>query len=231
MDSVDNALRQLTTAVTVERQQIALLTVHLVLAGMMALVVRVLFRRFSVSASGTDSISRVFPLLAIITTAIIAVVKSSLALSLGLVGALSIVRFRSAIKEPEELIYLFLCIAIGLALGAEQVALAICVVTVCGVFAGFIHVTAKAKPDQNLLLTISGDTTRYFSDDGENVLTTVGTVAGKFTVQRCDVEHDRSEVRLVLSRANPDDTPKMINRLRAELPDCELSYVNLNSTL
>jgi hypothetical protein len=48
------------------------------------------------------------------------IVKSSLALSLGLVGALSIVRFRAAIKEPEELVYLFLVIAIGLGCGANQ---------------------------------------------------------------------------------------------------------------
>ncbi|MCW5556509.1 MAG: DUF4956 domain-containing protein [Verrucomicrobiae bacterium] len=39
---------------------------------------------------------------------------------LGLVGALSIIRFRAAIKEPEELSYLFICIAIGLGLGAQQ---------------------------------------------------------------------------------------------------------------
>ena len=54
------------------------------------------------------------------TTLIITIVKSSLALSLGLVGALSIVRFRAAIKEPEELGYLFLTIAIGLGFGADQ---------------------------------------------------------------------------------------------------------------
>ena len=53
-----------------------------------------------------------FTSLTLITTLIITVVKSSLALSLGLVGALSIVRFRAAIKEPEELVYLFICIAI-----------------------------------------------------------------------------------------------------------------------
>ena len=46
------------------------------------------------------------------------VVKSSLALSLGLVGALSIVRFRTPIKEPEELVYLFLAIALGLGYAA-----------------------------------------------------------------------------------------------------------------
>ena len=47
-------------------------------------------------------------------------VKSSLALSLGLVGALSIVRFRTPIKDAEELGYLFLVIATGLAAGADQ---------------------------------------------------------------------------------------------------------------
>ena len=50
----------------------------------------------------------------------ITVIKFSLALSLGLVGALSIVRFRAAIKEPEELVYLFFIISIGLANGANQ---------------------------------------------------------------------------------------------------------------
>ena len=48
------------------------------------------------------------------------VVKSSLALSLGLVGALSLVRFRTPIKEPEELAHLFLVSAVGLGFGAGQ---------------------------------------------------------------------------------------------------------------
>ena len=52
---------------------------------------------------------------------IITVIKTSIALSLGLVGALSIIRFRTPIKEPEELAYIFIAIAIGLGLGANQV--------------------------------------------------------------------------------------------------------------
>ncbi len=52
---------------------------------------------------------------------IISIIKSSIALSLGLVGALSIVRFRTPIKEPEELLYIFVAIAVGLGLGANQV--------------------------------------------------------------------------------------------------------------
>ena len=65
--------------------------------------------------------SKNFILIALTTMLVITIVKSSLALSLGLVGALSIVRFRSAIKEPEELAYLFLTICVGLGMGANQV--------------------------------------------------------------------------------------------------------------
>ena len=54
------------------------------------------------------------------TMLIITIIKSSLALSLGLVGALSIIRFRTAIKEPEELMFLFISIALGLGFGANQ---------------------------------------------------------------------------------------------------------------
>ncbi|MEL7222894.1 MAG: DUF4956 domain-containing protein, partial [Bacteroidota bacterium] len=59
------------------------------------------------------------------TLLVIMIVKSSIALSLGLVGALSIVRFRAAIKDPEELVYLFMTIGIGLACGANQPLLAV----------------------------------------------------------------------------------------------------------
>src|SRR6056300_1582124 len=62
----------------------------------------------------------VLPVICLTTLLVISVVKSSLALSLGLVGALSIVRFRTPIKEPEELAYLFVSIAVGLGLGANQ---------------------------------------------------------------------------------------------------------------
>ena len=67
----------------------------------------------------------VLPVVCLTTLLVISVVKSSLALSLGLVGALSIVRFRTPIKEPEELAYIFLAIAVGLALGADQLEVAV----------------------------------------------------------------------------------------------------------
>ena len=68
---------------------------------------------------GRQIISSLLPL-TLTVCVIITVVKSSLALSLGLVGALSIVRFRTPIKDPEDLIYLFLAIVAGLGFGSNQ---------------------------------------------------------------------------------------------------------------
>lgn len=60
----------------------------------------------------------IFPLLGSVTYIAILAVKSSLSLSLGMVGALSIVRFRTPIKEPIELVLLFFCIAIAIGFAA-----------------------------------------------------------------------------------------------------------------
>jgi len=73
---------------------------------------------------------------------IITIVKSSLALSLGLIGALSIVRFRAAIKEPEELVYLFLVIGIGLGLGANQ---RIVTITASVFILSLVYLSGRAK--------------------------------------------------------------------------------------
>ena len=78
------------------------------------------FVRYAPVMGHKEKLARVFIWVATTTLLIISVVKVSLALSLGLVGALSIIRFRTPIKEPEELAYLFVAVAIGVGLGAER---------------------------------------------------------------------------------------------------------------
>lgn len=60
-----------------------------------------------------------------ITTLVILAVTSNIVLSLGMVGALSIVRFRTAVKEPMDIAYLFWAIAVGIVLGAGLIPLAV----------------------------------------------------------------------------------------------------------
>ncbi|MGI9474686.1 MAG: DUF4956 domain-containing protein [Rubripirellula sp.] len=232
MTQLQEAWKQLEGTITTDQNISALrLTAYLFFAGFLALYLRLLYRKCSASPSDTESFSRVFPLLAIITTAVIAVVKSSLALSLGLVGALSIVRFRAAIKDPEELVYLFLCIAVGLSLGAELPLLAIALVAVATCFILIMHLSVNSQRRHRLLLTITGDSDRHFSSGDHSVLPTVEAIAGKYTLQRFDVEDGRGQVRIVLGESNPEKTANIVAELRKRLPDCDLSYVNLNSTL
>ena len=91
------------------------------LCVIMSFIVKDFYVKRSFSLTGKMHIGSIIPVLSTVVFLVIVVVKSSLALSLGLVGALSIVRFRTPIKEPEELVYLFLAIAIGLGYAAGQV--------------------------------------------------------------------------------------------------------------
>ena len=99
--------------------------IGILLSLILAYAVKYTYIKAGRALNDKNHFSDTFIPLAIITTLVITVVKFSLALSLGLVGALSIVRFRAAIKEPEELVYLFLVISIGLANGANQFLLSI----------------------------------------------------------------------------------------------------------
>ncbi|MDX2471624.1 MAG: DUF4956 domain-containing protein [SAR324 cluster bacterium] len=111
--------------ITIILQKMEALNLYSLIIGLLGavflnLILRWFYIRFGKSHSNRVSLANNFVLLAISVTLIIFLIKSSIALSLGLVGALSIVRFRAAIKEPEELIFLFFSIAIGLGFGAEQ---------------------------------------------------------------------------------------------------------------
>lgn len=114
-----NGLDQLNqfVAVSISAQD---LVIDLLLAALLALGLKIFYQRYGQTLSNRARLANNFVAIAVTTALVITIVKSSLALSLGLVGALSIVRFRTAIKEPEELAYLFLSIAIGLGLGAHQ---------------------------------------------------------------------------------------------------------------
>jgi len=99
--------------------------ISIILSAFLAYLIKITFIKNSKTLSNKLYFSDQFIPLATITCLVITVIKFSLALSLGLVGALSIVRFRAAIKEPEELVYLFFVIGIGLACGANQYLIAI----------------------------------------------------------------------------------------------------------
>ena len=129
--------------------------INLVLAAILGFVLGYFYTKYGHSLSNRRLFSKNFPLLTMTTMFIIMIVKSSLALSLGLVGALSIVRFRAAIKEPEELAFLFLAISIGLGLGAGQPLLTIIAFALISLAIVIRHLFQGHEYGQDLLLTIT----------------------------------------------------------------------------
>jgi uncharacterized membrane protein YhiD involved in acid resistance len=119
-----------------------------------------------------------------------------LALSLGLVGALSIVRFRAAIKEPEELNYLFLCIAIGLGLGAGQRAITCISFLFVVSFIYFGKSLSKGKDDFNLHLIVSADKPQ--GDELENIMSILKQNCTMVNLRRIDEQEEIFEVTFLI---------------------------------
>tara|TARA_B100001057_G_C22786766_1_gene925909 strand:- start:406 stop:1098 length:693 start_codon:yes stop_codon:yes gene_type:complete len=134
---------------------------NIVVALILSLVVKYVYEKFSTTLSNKQEFSKNFVILGLTTCIVITIVKSSLALSLGLVGALSIVRFRAAIKEPEELVYLFLVIAIGLGTGAGQtyiITIGVGISVILMIIFYYFQTNQKEKKNNFLHLTISMNT-------------------------------------------------------------------------
>jgi hypothetical protein len=128
---------------------------NLLLSALLAWILGRVYVLFGTTLSNREQFARNFLLVTTTTMLIITIVKSSLALSLGLVGALSIIRFRAAIKEPEELSYLFLAISVGLGLGAEQTVITTLAFFVMLAILTGRHWVRRREERPNLYLTIT----------------------------------------------------------------------------
>lgn len=109
-----------------------------------------IYKRFSLSVYKRKNFEQNFIIIAPVITILIFIVKSNLALSLGLVGALSIIRYRTAIKDPEEIAYLFICVAIGVGTGASFNLYTIIAILI---LIGVIVLNSKRNKDRTLDLS------------------------------------------------------------------------------
>ena len=166
---------------------------------LMSFIVRDFYIKRSFSLTGKMHIGSIIPVLSTVVFLVIIVVKSSLALSLGLVGALSIVRFRTPIKEPEELVYLFLAIAIGLGYAAGQI-LATTIISLSILFMIYVWLSNRkiAKTSEYNLVVKWTKTDIMFED----ILKELTPVVQNLKLIRLDKSHsDNTSVMLVV----PDD--------------------------
>ena len=202
------------------------------LINSVVIIILVIFLEFTyVKCARTISNRRqfagVFLLIAFTTMLIITIVKSSLALSLGLVGALSIVRFRAAIKEPEELAYLFLAIAIGLGLGANQTVIVVVAFAIAMLILwGRYFIKSHRSPQQNLYLNFSS---KAGSAELTDVVAVVKEVFGKFYLKRYDENNERIEASFLVDSPKPDSLGQFKKAVEKYGESVKVSFVESKS--
>ncbi len=199
---------------------------YIIISGILSLIASWHFRKFGNVFSNREKFSQILPATAMITTLVICVVKASLALSLGLVGALSIVRFRTPIKEPEELIYLFLSIAIGLGTGAGHYTLTIISITTILLILAMKSVWQKNTPFANLYIMISvPHTPNQDEDPGEEILKIFSEKSVKADMRRLESSTEETNLSLQMNCKEVSELFSIKKDLNKKYPMASISYI------
>jgi ribose/xylose/arabinose/galactoside ABC-type transport system permease subunit len=203
------------------------LVVNLLLSILLASALAWFYTRYGKSLSNRARFAHTLPLLAVITTLVISIVKSSLALSLGLVGALSIVRFRTAIKEPEELLFLFAAIAIGLGMGADQRLATIVAVLV---MLAYMFIRTLATPNRlknNLYLNVLAPSSdNSFSQINQLLLKHVESA----DLRRLDRNGTTLQATYLIACPNEQVLVSLMDEMSSQISGSELSFVEQDNT-
>jgi uncharacterized membrane protein YhiD involved in acid resistance len=185
--------------------------INLILAVISSFILSRVYVYWGASLSNRRKFAANFMLVTVTTTFIILVVRSSVALSLGLVGALSIIRFRAAIKEPEELAYLFFTISLGIGLGDNQRMVTLLTLVVIVIVVGLAHLLRQSQADVNLNLSVSSlDPNKV---DMQQVMDALEKHCSKLRLMRYDETADALEMSFVIEFHSTSD----LNQARASL--------------
>ena len=150
-------------------QQFAELTplnvlVALIYGLVVGLVIAFVYKKCYRGVLYSPSFAMTLVMLTLITTPVVMCIKSDIALSMGMVGALSIVRFRTAVKDPLDTAYMFWALTMGIVLGAGQYLIALVVVAVISVILFLLNILQFSNPNGYLLVL-------HYDEDAEYDIT------------------------------------------------------------
>ena len=199
----------------------------LVVSIIMALLVAHLYTKFFDANSTGSRIHRSFPLVGPAVTTIFITVQFSLPLSLGLLGALSIVRFRTPIKEPEEIGFILLVIACSIAIATSNIAYAVILYFIVFISLHiYMHLPVFNSSNSNAVILnvlIQGES----ADSSMAKVTQVGEFLAdkkiKHTVSSVHVDKQKTNASIVLKNHKGDDLLFM-GELNAANPDVQFDY-------
>ena len=141
------------------------MAVALVLAFGLGLFIFLVYKKTYQGVMYSSSFGVTLVALTMITTVVILAVTSNVVLSLGMVGALSIVRFRTAIKEPLDIAFLFWSIAVGIVLAAGMIPLAVAGSVIIGVI---LIIFVNKKSHKNPYIVVPQGVTEFDVNPGSD---------------------------------------------------------------
>ena len=193
-------------------------------------ILSLIFNRYGKSISNRILFSNNFPLIGMTTMLIITIVKSSLALSLGLVGALSVVRFRTAIKEPEELSYLFFTIAIGLGFGANQTLITVIGFVLIAIFIYLSNLRKIKKVNTNFmsLLVSVNESNNY---DVDKITKIIYENVSKLELKRLSSDSGELEILFKIEVNNYKNIINLKNNLKTNFKEININFLSNNIDL
>ena len=128
----------------------------LLITGAIACYIFVVYRLITKKTFYSKTFNISLAVIAVTTAGIILAVQSSIVISLGMVGALSIVRFRTAVKEPLDLCFLFWSIAVGICCGAHMTEVALVLTAVLTILVIFLDRLPVGRAPMILVASLIG---------------------------------------------------------------------------
>ena len=173
----------------------------------LGLFIFLIYKKTCTSVMYSSSFSLSLVGLSLVTTLVILAVTSNVVLSLGMVGALSIVRFRTAIKEPMEIVYLFWAIAVGIVIGAGFYPLAAIGSAIIGCIMLLLANRKGFEMPYVLVMTLKNDTSE------KSALSYVNQMTKKTVIKTKTVNADHIEItcEIRLENASTDFVNALLN--------------------
>lgn len=188
-------------------QTVALL---LIAAGILGIYLFFVYRFMTADSFYSKNFNVSLILMCVITTAIIVTIQSSVVVSLGMVGALSIVRFRTAVKDPLDLIFMFWSISVGIICGAGMLSLAVMLTVGATVLVLVFYKLPEARKSQLLVVNANS------SECSEAVFQTVGKYDRNYKVKSRNLTKESADfvVEIRQKERDCDNLLKELNEIK-----------------
>ncbi len=174
------------------------MTVTLIVSFLIGVFIYQIYKKSYQSVVFTKSFSMSLVMMTMITALVIMAITSNVVLSLGMVGALSIVRFRSAIKDPMDIIFMFWSIAAGIVTGANLYTLAI----LGSIVIGIVIIAFSGSLSENTPYLLVLHYTK--EEDEEKILNKLKATVDRFFVKSKIVDENHVEYTIELRVKNEE---------------------------